>query len=81
MAYGASMKVTLVGVTFFCNDLDWILVDYILFITANVEEVTVPNENEVSAVKYVDQVELKAMFEEPSTSTQYMWPMNLNLTG
>ncbi|KIM85182.1 hypothetical protein PILCRDRAFT_817177 [Piloderma croceum F 1598] len=43
-------------------------VDYILFITADVEDVTTPSENEVSAVKYVDQAELKAMFEEPKNS-------------
>jgi isopentenyldiphosphate isomerase len=41
-------------------------VDYILFLTADVEDVTTPNENEVSTVKYVDQAELKAMFEETS---------------
>ena len=43
-------------------------VDYILFVTADVEAVTTPNKNEVSAVKYVDQAELKAMFEDPSKS-------------
>jgi isopentenyldiphosphate isomerase len=41
-------------------------VDYILFLTADIEDVMTPNENEVSAVKYVDQEELRAMFEEPS---------------
>jgi len=40
-------------------------VDYILFVTADVEAVTTPNKNEVSAVRYVDQAELKVMFEDP----------------
>ena len=48
-------------------------VDYILFLTADVEDVTTPNENEVSAVKYVDQAELKKMFEDQSKSTQKEW--------
>jgi isopentenyl-diphosphate delta-isomerase len=48
-----------------------IIVDYILFLTVDVDGVMAPNVNEVDAVKYVDQAELKAMFEEPSKSTKH----------
>ena len=45
------------------------LVDYILFITADVNVTSESvNPNEVRAVKYVDKAELQAMFEDPSTS-------------
>ena len=46
-------------------------VDYILFLTVDVEDATTPNMNEVNAIKFVDQVELKAMFEDPSMSMHH----------
>lgn len=36
--------------------------DYILFMTTDVD--VVPNENEIQAYKYVDKAELQAMFQE-----------------
>ncbi len=38
------------------------LVDYILFLTADVT--VTPNENEIRDYKYVDKAELQAMFED-----------------
>lgn len=47
-----------------CNWLraDCSVVDYILFLTADVD--VTPNTNEINAHKYVDKAELQAMFEE-----------------
>ncbi|KZP31370.1 Isopentenyldiphosphate isomerase [Athelia psychrophila] len=41
-------------------------VDYILFITADVD--VTPNVNEIRDHKYVDKAELQAMFDEPGSS-------------
>ncbi|KAI0031156.1 Isopentenyldiphosphate isomerase [Vararia minispora EC-137] len=41
-------------------------VDYILFITADVD--VTPNENEIRDHKYVDKAELQAMFEAPENT-------------
>ena len=38
-------------------------VDYILFLTADVD--VTPNLNEIRDYKYVDKAELQAMFEDP----------------
>jgi len=40
-------------------------VDYILFLTADVT--VTPNRNEIRDYKYVNKVELQAMFEDPCT--------------
>ena len=40
--------------------------DYILFLTADVD--VTPNLNEIRDYKYVDKSELQAMFEDPGTS-------------
>lgn len=42
-------------------------VDYILFLTANVD--VTPNLNEIRDYKYVDKAELQAMFDDPCTSS------------
>ena len=41
-------------------------VDYILFLTADVD--VTPNLNEIRDYKYVDKAELQAMFEDPCES-------------
>jgi isopentenyl-diphosphate delta-isomerase len=46
------------------DDADLLSVDYILFIKADVDHES--NPNEVQAARYVTQAELKAMFEDPS---------------
>jgi len=45
--------------------LESIPVDYILFLTADVD--VTPNENEIRDHKYVSKEELQAMFEDPGT--------------
>ena len=42
------------------------VVDYILFLTADVD--VTPNLNEIRDYKYVDKAELQAMFEDPCES-------------
>lgn len=42
------------------------LVDYILFLTADVD--VTPNPNEIRDYKYVDKAELQAMFDDPGMS-------------
>lgn len=48
-------------------DLALALVDYILFLTADVT--VTPNINEIRDHKYVDKAELQAMFEEQGMQT------------
>jgi len=43
-----------------------LLVDYILFLTADVD--VTPNANEIRDHKYVDKAELQAMFDAPGNS-------------
>jgi len=44
-----------------------LIVDYILFLTADVT--VTPNNNEIQDYKYVDKAELQAMFDDPCTYT------------
>ena len=48
-------------------------VDYILFLTADVD--VTPNVNEIRDYKYVDKAELQAMFED---SSEYLLKPNNN---
>lgn len=63
MGYGASMKVTWILVPSTIIDSKGWLVDYILFLTANVT--VTPNFNEIRDYKYVSKDELKEMFDDP----------------
>lgn len=44
---------------------EFMIVDYILFFTGDVD--VTPNVNEISDYKYVSKVELQEMFSNPST--------------
>lgn len=64
MASGESMKVCSVLGPSYSVYRQMRLVDYILFLTA---DVTVePNLNEIRDHQYVDKAELQAMFDDPS---------------
>lgn len=47
----------------------WDLVDYILFITADVD--VTPNPNEIRDHKYVSKEELQTMFDDPGQYMKY----------
>lgn len=65
MACGESMRVSTVrDCTLGITD-ETSTVDYILFLTADVD--VTPNLNEIRDHKYVSKEELQAMFEEPGT--------------
>lgn len=62
MACGESMKVLALWSLLACMLISVALVDYILFMTADVT--VTPNTNEIRDHKYVDKAELQAMFED-----------------
>lgn len=69
MGSGESMKVSIRSQTYFGAILRISVVDYILFITANVD--VKANYNEIRDYKYVDKAELQAMFAEEGAIISY----------
>lgn len=63
MVYGASMKARTWRDMWIFGYPDASAVDYILFLTADVD--VTPNLNEIRDYKYVDKEELQKMFDDP----------------
>ena len=72
MACGESMKVLcfVVVTRLHCGLISVALVDYILFMTADVT--VTPNANEIRDHKYVDKAELQAMFDDQGMQNQML---------